>query len=462
MQELDSVARELLSLGFAADAVPILSEAVSVAEAIDPNSPLPAAFAGDVIQSPEQIRQHLNAAIQGMNPTELAPLAGRLIAEANEVPPMNKDASRPKPAKGRDQALDLVLMIYPRELDKAALRSLLAESLAACDAEQLAALDLPLESLRKAHPDDLSVAIATALRALAGDDPKRTDSALVRLLQLLEETPLEPLRSGARPNARERALAARLIPLWPVARACWKQSSTTLHALGDRLAVRALEGASRQSDHRWMLAMLREQGQLAFDHSDQAAAKATWSRMLNIVVAPEPAKSQNSRPNHRPAPRGSRTPASRPAPPAPAGAKTPAPTTTPTSGSHTGPWKSRSYAACALAAIMCCASSSACEAGLRESEPAGEPIASPARAEPPPSRIRSHPTWVVRLAAYQQPATKRRADPPAAGAAADPAAVEEAARAARHGAIPVAHREKPKTRHRAGPRLRLPRGTGLA
>ena len=118
---------------------------------------------------------------------------------------MNKDATPPKQAKPRDQALDLVLMIHPRELDKASLRSLLAESVAACDGEQLAAIDEPLELLRKAHPDDLSVAIATALRALAGNDAKRTDSALVRLLQVLDQAPLEPLPSGARPNARQRA-----------------------------------------------------------------------------------------------------------------------------------------------------------------------------------------------------------------------------------------------------------------
>ena len=165
------------------------------------------------MQSPDQIRQHLNAAIQGMNAAELAPLAGRLIAETIEATNMNKDASPSKQAKPRDQALDLVLMIYPRELDKAAVRSLLAESLAACDARQLAALDEPLELLRKAHPDDLSVAIATALRALAGDDPKRIESALERLLQLLDKTPLEPLPSGTRPNARQRAHGRAVDPL---------------------------------------------------------------------------------------------------------------------------------------------------------------------------------------------------------------------------------------------------------
>ena len=145
-----------------------------------------------------------------------------------------------------------------------------------------------------------------------------------RLLQLLDQTPLEPLPSGTRPNSRQRAVAARLIPLWVVARACWKQPSAAMHALGDRLAVRALDAASRQSDTRWVLAMLREQGQLALDHNDKTAAEAVWSRMLNMVVAPEPAKSQTARPGNRPAPAPARS-AGRPRRPL-------RPTTPPTSG----------------------------------------------------------------------------------------------------------------------------------
>ena len=82
---------------------------------------------------------------------------------------MIKDnTTQPTPTRRRDQALDLVLMIHPRELDKATVRSLLAESLAACDGKQLVAIVEPLEALRKAHPDDLSIAIVTALGALAG------------------------------------------------------------------------------------------------------------------------------------------------------------------------------------------------------------------------------------------------------------------------------------------------------
>ena len=270
---------------------------------------------------------------------------------------MNKDASQLKQAKPHQQALDLVLMVHPRELDKATVRSLMAESLAACDGKELAALDEPLEALRKSHPDDLSIAIAIALRALAGDDAKRTESAFEGLIALVEKAPLEPLPSGTRANSRQRAEAVPLIPLWVVARACWKQPSRAMHTIGDRLADRAREAARRQNDNRWLLAMLREQGQLALDHNDRAAADATWLRMLNMVVAPEPAKSQRPRPN-RPAPTPTRgAPVTKPA-------AAPAKTTTPASRSRTGLLKRRSFSALTFIA-MACVVSPPCEGGVR-------------------------------------------------------------------------------------------------
>ena len=54
------------------------------------------------------------------------------------------------------------------------------------------------------------------------------------------------------------------------------------------------------------------------------------------------------------------------------------------------------------------------------------------------------------------PVRAQRADRPAPD---DPAAAEEAPRAARHGAVPLAPREEPQARHRPRPRLRLPRRT---
>ena len=64
-----------------------------------------------------------------------------------------------------------------------------------------------LESLRKQHPDDLSVAIAEALVALGQADPGRTTPALGRLGRWWTRTPLEALPEGARANSRQRAAA---------------------------------------------------------------------------------------------------------------------------------------------------------------------------------------------------------------------------------------------------------------
>ena len=61
-------------------------------------------------------------------------------------------------------------LVHPLSLDRAAVRSLVADSIEASDAAELAALAGPLESLRKAHPGELSVAICVALEALASKD----------------------------------------------------------------------------------------------------------------------------------------------------------------------------------------------------------------------------------------------------------------------------------------------------
>ena len=127
-------------------------------------------------------------------------------------------------------------MIHPFELEQATLRSLVAESLAASSADQLRELGESLEALRKAHPDDLSVAITIALEALAEGDSHGIEPALTRLVELVNNSPLEPLAAGARPDARQKALAAGQIPLWLVARACTTRTDLDLKETARKLA----------------------------------------------------------------------------------------------------------------------------------------------------------------------------------------------------------------------------------
>ncbi len=114
--------------------------------------------------------------------------------------------------RSKGDFIDLVLMIHPRELDKAQMRSLLADAVASPEKGNAAANDgsapaggasgieqlaTVIASVRTAHPRDLSVAIADALFSLASGDARRIEPALQRLLGLIEESPLEPLPAGA-------------------------------------------------------------------------------------------------------------------------------------------------------------------------------------------------------------------------------------------------------------------------
>ena len=154
------------------------------------------------------------------------------------------------------------------------------------DRKSLEAIEAPLQSLGEKHPDDLSVRIASALAAMAGGDPGRIRVAIDALNALVERTPLEslPEEHTAMPAASRGA--ARQLPLWLVARACWKQ--VAWRASGDRFAARAIEAARRQSDNRWALAMLREQGEQALERKDTGKAEADWSRMLELILARKP------------------------------------------------------------------------------------------------------------------------------------------------------------------------------
>ena len=294
MAGLPAVGRELIKLGYPGDAVPLFQEALALDET-------PEEFGSRMLAGPafnaSAVREDLDRALNGMDRGELAAIAGQSIAAAIESGPAiqtpserQSDTSSPP-----DQVIDLAPLIHPRELDKANVRSLLAESLAASDAAQLAVLDQPLETLRKGHPEDLSVAITTALQALATGDSHRIEPALTSLSALVERSPLEPLPPGTRANARQRTEAARFVPLWLVSRACAGQSNPAIRAAATRLAARAHEAAGRQTDTRWLLAMLRERGQHALDDGDRRTAEAAWGQMLNMVLTPEPASVQRPR-----------------------------------------------------------------------------------------------------------------------------------------------------------------------
>jgi hypothetical protein len=299
MIALDEIGTSLVELGFAADAIALYRDAQTLSGRVD-LSAYPSVFPG-LPERPRLIEEHLKATVELVSASERTAVAHRLITQAvrdsaGEKPGEKPGRSTNLPAA---QIIDLMTIVHPRDLDRALVRSLLAESFEAASALELAGLLGPIDSLHGARPAELSVAICFALHALAGNDAGRIRGALEELARLVEQTPLAPLADGVKANARERAEAAQQLPLWLVARACRRHADSAVVAHGDRFAARALEAARRQDDRVWQLAMLREEGQLAFDRKDRASAAATWSRMLEIVVAPpqaRPRRGSSSRP----------------------------------------------------------------------------------------------------------------------------------------------------------------------
>ena len=257
---LGSAANKLNELGFHADAVSLYGESLAIAREISAERP-------DYFGNRDgMIRQYQGGHDQGARRAqargarhELDPHdQGRRVAAAKRPTlawhrQAGQKERRAKAGK-EDQFIDLVVMIHPRELDKAQVRSLLADAVAApakgrrCAgpraglpaAKRNRQLATVIESVRTTHPRDLSVAIADASSRSVRRDAERIEPALERLLGLIEQSPLEPLAGAARANARQRAEAARQVPLWLVARACWKQKVAPKPAgAADKLATRA-------------------------------------------------------------------------------------------------------------------------------------------------------------------------------------------------------------------------------
>ena len=320
MQGLAAAARQLVEIGFPTDAVPLYNQVLAAAESITENSPNYIGNREGVIQS---AGKGLDQAMQGLQDEQLVRTVRGLLEPPAKARGKDQGEGQPKPAsatpKGRDQAIDLVLLIHPRELDKAAVRSLFADSVAAGarDRRLLESIEGPLKSLREHNPS------TTCRSGSPAAGPGR------RWPRICEADPRRARRVGraGRPHAAGIALGGwarqhppsaeagvRQVPFsWLDPRACWKQQPR--REQGDRFATRATEAAGRQSDTRWVLAMLRERGQSALDRGDTKEVDAAWGRMLDMILArklEEKSAAEGARgwPGPRPSLRRGRTPQS--------------------------------------------------------------------------------------------------------------------------------------------------------
>ena len=255
------IAAKLLAIGFPADAARLYDETLADTEALD----LARDYFGEGDSQKNLLRRGLEGSLQALDRTTLAATLGRELAGTSP--------------------LDLLLMIEPRELERASVASLLEAAIrsAAQTPGSLDDLRATLTRRVEAQPRDIPSRVALTLASFVGRSPEEVASSIEGLARLVEASPLEPLEAGDLANSRQRAEAARQLGLWIVARECLRRPE--FQGPGKALEARALEAARRQADPAWSLAMLREAGQEASDRGDRQGAEANWSRMLAMILA---------------------------------------------------------------------------------------------------------------------------------------------------------------------------------
>ena len=254
------VASVLLKIGFPADAAKLNDETLADRETLA----LARDFYGDD-SFITALRRGLDQSLQALDRDSLA---ATLRAQLREDGP----------------AIDLLLLVQPRELERAAVSSLLEAAIRSSVATGgLEEVRSSLAKITEKQPRDIPSRVALVLAVIAGGSSEAIRPAVAGLVKLVEESPLEPLAPGERANARQRAEASRYLGLWLVARETARRPD--LRDLGRPLAERALEAARRLADPAWSLAMLREIGRDALDRDDRDATEAITSRMLDQILA---------------------------------------------------------------------------------------------------------------------------------------------------------------------------------
>lgn len=232
----------------------------------------------------KQLESGLETALNNLNDKTLSRTLDGLLPEDEEA------------ASGTENAtIDLILLVRPPMVNKAEVLSLFWKAVQSASGQPqlFHKLKERLSSLSEKKPNDLSVAIARALIALAQNNEQMVEQELDRLLACVEDHLLDPLSEGVPANSRQREQAFAQIGLWVVAQQT--HNNEKLRSYSQRLTDRALEAASRQSDNIWQLAILRELGAKSLERGDREAAERYWSRMLDAILGYSPDRSNRDK-----------------------------------------------------------------------------------------------------------------------------------------------------------------------
>ncbi|HIK94260.1 MAG TPA: hypothetical protein EYG03_20135 [Planctomycetes bacterium] len=182
--------------------------------------------------------------------------------------------------------LDLMLVPPAGRMEKASIRSVLVDGLLKMHAgnpnQTAQVADLLGRMTTNAADNDPSAAIMAAAFADRTSDEVLLNTSMNKLAEYAATAGKASSSDPAdRPSVNQ-------IALWIPARIALK--STDHMPFGQQLAALAEAAAATHPDQTWLLAILKERGDLALATGDKPAAEKAWSRMLDVILADAPAR----------------------------------------------------------------------------------------------------------------------------------------------------------------------------
>ena len=276
LQNMQWVGERLLGMDFPVDAIRLYRETLDDTDGMK----AAAQFTSRGDQFKQQAEAGIKKALAAMKPEKADEMISQLLKIPEEV---NPDAA----------AIDLMVgisaadasTIKPMDSAYVALLSQLSQ-----DLQTENAIASRFDSLSDQYSQDTSLAIAAADWKLQSDRDD-AQAAVVRLVSIVQNQPLEPIAEGRRPNSRQRREAAELVPIWLVARQCLGRDD--LRDVGATLAEVALSAAERQVSFQEQAAILFEWGQRLAEKGDTEGGRQRWEQLLDAVTI-RPTRSQKT------------------------------------------------------------------------------------------------------------------------------------------------------------------------
>lgn len=263
VQNRYEIALALQKLGFVLDAISLYNELLHDTQTVA----LAQAYGQ---QYSKEARLRVTAAFNALSPDDL--VVG-LQGQLQQKPGTTLNESTP--------AIDLLLTFEVDSKRGGQLVSALTKVLKEAAANEKARneINASLQQLSTKLPADVSVAVLSGLLGLYDTRPEVQSQAAAQVDRWLVEHPLKKPKENETISLQQRAQASTYILLWLVAREC--QGKRPLAEIGSRLAAGALDGGRLQVDSSYLVAMLREGGELAWDAGDKTTAETRWTELLD-------------------------------------------------------------------------------------------------------------------------------------------------------------------------------------